>query len=193
MQIIKKNIKQMNRAIYNPRAELTPQEKEYQDLKQSISKYGMIIPIVWNKRTNNIISGHQRLTILENQGETEVEVSVVDLDETKEKQLNIALNKITGIWEEEKLSALLKELGKEAVFTGFTQLEMDNIMNDIENLIDDDIVKKELESVQKTFNITLTFEKTDETYLKEYIKQYGKKAIVQMIIQKGKENDSHEL
>ena len=33
-----------------------------------------------------------------NEGVTETDVSVVDLDETAEKQLNIAMNKVTGEW-----------------------------------------------------------------------------------------------
>ena len=74
----------------------------------------MIIPVIWNKRTNRVVGGHQRLTVLENEGEVEVDVSVVDLDETQEKQLNIALNKIEGGWDDEKLAELLMELGEDA-------------------------------------------------------------------------------
>lgn len=96
MLIERKKIRELNRATYNPRIDLMPGDSEYENLRQSILKYGVVIPVIWNKRTNNVIGGHQRLTILENEGETEVDVSVVDLDDIQEKQLNIALNKIEG-------------------------------------------------------------------------------------------------
>jgi len=53
-------------------------------------------PIVWNKRTGNIVGGHQRLKVLLDMGMREVDCVVVDLDEAKEKALNLALNKIQG-------------------------------------------------------------------------------------------------
>lgn len=82
MQIERKKISDMERATYNPRIDLIPGDMEYENLRRSIKTYGMIIPVVWNERTNRVVGGHQRLTVLENEGETEVDVSVVDLDET---------------------------------------------------------------------------------------------------------------
>ena len=187
MHIEKKKIKDMERNLYNTRVELTPKEKAYKDIDRSITTYGMILPIVWNKNTNHVINGQQRLTILENKGETEVEVSVVELDEKKEKQLHIALNKIEGDWEEQKLITLLEELGEEAIFTGFTQQEIDSLTNDIDSLIDNDALEKELKEIENTFNITLIFDKTEQETLKNYIKSYGKDTLTQVIIQKAKE------
>lgn len=126
MQIERKKIRDMDRAAYNPRIELIPGDTEYENLRRSITTYGLIIPVVWNKRTNRVVGGHQRLTVLENEGETEVDVSVVDLDETQERQLNVALNKVEGGWDEEKLGDLLAELGEDATLTGFTQQEIAN-------------------------------------------------------------------
>lgn len=133
------------------------------------------------------MSGHQRLNVLENEGETEVEVSVVDINEKQEKQLNIALNKIEGDWEEEKLTELLAELGEEEIFIEFTQQEIDSIRNDIDSMIDNDVLDKELKMIESFFNVTLTFDKSDQRELKAYIKQYGKEVLVQVIIQKAKE------
>ena len=110
MQIERKRIADLNRAAYNPRIDLIPGDPEYENLRRSITTYGLLIPVIWNKRTNNVVGGHQRLTVLENEGETEVDVSVVDLDPMQERQLNVALNKIEGGWDEEKLGALLAEL-----------------------------------------------------------------------------------
>ena len=96
MQIERKRISDLNRATYNPRIDLIPGDPEYENLRRSITTYGLLIPVIWNKRTNNVVGGHQRLTVLENEGETEVDVSVVDLDPMQERQLNVALNKIEG-------------------------------------------------------------------------------------------------
>ena len=92
MEIIKKRIADMERAEYNPRVELMPGDDEYEKLKRNIDRFGVVVPVIWNKRTNRVVSGHQRLTVLMNEGVTETDVSVVDLDETAEKQLNIAMN-----------------------------------------------------------------------------------------------------
>lgn len=186
MQIERKKIRDMDRAAYNPRIELIPGDTEYENLRRSITTYGLIIPVVWNKRTNRVVGGHQRLTVLENEGETEVDVSVVDLDETQERQLNIALNKVEGGWDEEKLGDLLAELGEDATLTGFTQQEIDSLTNDIDSLIDGDTVDEELKAIEELFNVSLTFDKADQEELKAYVKDYGKEALIQVIIQKAK-------
>lgn len=193
MQIERKKIRDMDRAAYNPRIELIPGDTEYENLRRSITTYGLIIPVVWNKRTNRVVGGHQRLTVLENEGETEVDVSVVDLDETQEKQLNVALNKVEGGWDEEKLADLLAELGEDATLTGFTQQEIDSLTNDIDSLtndidslIDGDTVDEELKAIEELFNVSLTFDKADQEELKAYVKDYGKEALIQVIIQKVK-------
>lgn len=188
MQIERKKIRDMDRAAYNPRIELIPGDTEYENLRRSITTYGMLIPVIWNKRTNRVVGGHQRLTVLENEGEAEVDVSVVDLDETQEKQLNIALNKIEGGWDDEKLAELLMELGEDATLTGFTQQEIDSLTNDIDSLIDGDTVDEELKAIEELFNVSLTFDKADQEELKAYVKDYGKEALVQIIIQKQRGN-----
>ena len=186
MQIERKKISELNRAAYNPRIDLIPGDTEYENLRRSITTYGMLIPVVWNKRTGNVVGGHQRLTVLENEGETEVDVSVVDLDEMQERQLNVALNKIEGGWDEEKLAELLTELGDDATLTGFTQQEIDSLTNDIDGLIDGDTVDEELRAIEELFNVSLTFDKADQEELKAYVKDYGKEALIETIIQKAK-------
>lgn len=186
MQIERKRIRDLNRAVYNPRIDLIPGDTEYENLRRSITTYGMLIPVIWNKRTGNVVGGHQRLTVLENEGETEVDVSVVDLDETQERQLNVALNKIEGGWDEEKLAELLAELGDDATLTGFTQQEIDSLTNDIDSLIDGATVDEELRAIEELFNVSLTFDKADQEELKAYVKDYGKEALIEVIIQKVK-------
>ena len=186
MQIERKRISDLNRATYNPRIDLIPGDPEYENLRRSIATYGLLIPVIWNKRTNNVVGGHQRLTVLENEGEAEVDVSVVDLDPMQERQLNVALNKIEGGWDEEKLGTLLAELGDDATLTGFNQQEIDSLTNDIDSLIDGDTVDEELRAIEELFNVSLTFDKADQEELKAYVKDYGKEALIETIIQKAK-------
>src|ERR1039457_2224341 len=102
MQIIE--INKLNPAAYNPRRDLKPGDPDYEKLKASIETFGYVEPLVWNSRTGSLVGGHQRLKILIEQGVEEVEVSVVELDLGQEKALNLALNKILGHWDGEKLS-----------------------------------------------------------------------------------------
>lgn len=122
-------------AAYNPRAQLKPGDTEYAHLRKSIDEFGLVEPLVWNQRTGNLVGGHQRLTALIDAGETEVDVSVVDLPLEREKALNIALNKISGRWDERKLAELLDELIRVPDFdlelTGFEIGEARDILADL--------------------------------------------------------------
>lgn len=121
-------------ADYNPRLALKPGDSEYESLKKSISTFGYVLVLVLNRRTKRLVSGHQSLSVLKDLGFKEVEVRVVDLSPEKEKALNIALNKIRGDWDEEKLSHLLKELNELPDFdletTGFSADEMSRLFED---------------------------------------------------------------
>lgn len=186
MRIERKKISDLKRAAYNPRVELAPGDEDYENLRRSIADYGMIIPVVWNERTGNVVGGHQRLTVLENEGETEVDVSVVDLDDMKEKQLNIALNKIEGGWDEQKLAEVLEELGDDAWLTGFTHQEIENLQNDIDSLIDIGDFYEELQDYEEPYLLQLTFDKADQNDVRQYIKDNSKDELVDVIIQKAK-------
>ncbi len=110
MEIVKMKLSELHPAAYNPRKALQPGDPAYEKLKASILSFGNVEPIVWNRATRNVIGGHQRLRVLLDLGITESEVSVVELSEVDEKRLNIALNKITGKWDNEKLTSLLADL-----------------------------------------------------------------------------------
>ena len=96
-------------AEYNPRKKLKPGDKEYEKIRNSIEEFGFADPLVVNADMT-IIGGHQRLTVAQDLGYTEVPCAVVDVDKTREKALNIALNKITGAWDENLLADLLKDI-----------------------------------------------------------------------------------
>ena len=141
MKIQKVKIDQINPAAYNPRLDLKPGDSDYDKLKRSMDTFGYVEPLVWNSRTGNLVGGHQRFKILVEQGAQEVEVSVVDLDTEKEKVLNLALNKISGDWDYEKLGHLLDELGTSADFdvtlTGFDDSEISKIQDRLEEAKED--------------------------------------------------------
>lgn len=126
MQIEKRAVVELKAAPYNPRKDLKPGDAEYEKLKRSIQEFGYVEPVIWNKRTGTVVGGHQRLKVMKDLGYEEVDCVVVDLDEQKEKALNIALNKISGEWDEGLLANLLKDLdnsGYDITFTGFDLAE----------------------------------------------------------------------
>ena len=125
MQTKRMLLRDIRPAAYNPRKRLEPGEKEYEALKGSIERWGLVDPLVVNARTGNLISGHQRYYILTNLGETETEAVAVDLDERQEKLLNVAMNKVEGQWDYGKLETLLSEFETdEILFTGFSEGEI---------------------------------------------------------------------
>lgn len=107
-------------AEYNPRKKLKAGDKEYEKIKNSILEFGYVEPIIVNYDMT-VIGGHQRLTVLKDLGYKEVQCVVVEIqDETKVKALNIALNKITGAWNEQLLADLLVDLQTAEFNTDFT-------------------------------------------------------------------------
>lgn len=140
MNIQKINIEKLKAAEYNPRKDLKPEDEEYQKIKKSILEFGYVAPIIVNSDMT-VIGGHQRLKVLKELGYTEIECNIVDLDKAKEKALNIALNKISGEWDNAKLEELLAELKNEDIdmdITGFSFDEVDNILKDITGSKEDD-------------------------------------------------------
>ena len=125
-------------AEYNPRKKLKPGDKEYKKIKASIEEFGFADPLVVNADMT-IIGGHQRLTVAIDLGYTEVPCAVVDVDKTREKALNIALNKITGQWDDEMLAALLKDLDVVQFNTDLTGFEKDEIAALCSRLYDKDV------------------------------------------------------
>ena len=130
MNFVKKNINDLKYENYNPKKKKKQKDKEYQKIKKSIEEFGYVDPIIINK-DNTIIGGHQRLTVLKDLGYEEVDVIQIDIDKTKEKALNIALNKITGEWDYAMLGDLLLDLDQQNYdleITGFDLDEIEGIM-----------------------------------------------------------------
>ena len=123
-------------AAYNPRKKLKAGDKEYEKIKNSILEFGYVEPIIVNFDMT-VIGGHQRLTVLKDLGYTEVQCVVVHIeDEHKVKALNIALNKITGAWNEELLADLLVDLQSvdfNTDLTGFEAPEIEQLFSKVHN------------------------------------------------------------
>lgn len=123
-------------AAYNPRKKLKAGDKEYEKIKNSIQEFGYVEPIIVNYDMT-VIGGHQRLTVLKDLGYTEVQCVVVRIeDENKVKALNVALNKITGAWDEQLLADLLVDLKTQDFntdFTGFEAPEIEQLFSKVHN------------------------------------------------------------
>ncbi|MBF0523274.1 MAG: DNA modification methylase [Candidatus Omnitrophica bacterium] len=134
MEVLKVKVSQLRPAEYNPRVDLKPGDSEYEKLKACMTEFGCVETPVWNRRTGNLVSGHQRLKILIEQGAEEVEVSIVDLPLEKEKLLNVALNKISGSWDDSKLAILIDEISHlpdcNLGLTGFEPEEISTILDE---------------------------------------------------------------
>lgn len=127
-------------ADYNPRT-ITPEALE--GLTKSLQKFGYLSPLVVNLHggKQTVISGHQRLKAMLDQGVEEAQCVVVDFDPVTEKAANIALNSetISGDWELEGLEKILQDLSFE--FPEFDELNLDRLTSDLH--LDSEILVKD--------------------------------------------------
>lgn len=93
----------------NPRKHPEPGSPVWEILKRSL-EHAYFEPLVWNRRNGCLVSGHFRLKVLTEMGYTQVDVSVVDLDEATHYALMIAANRMLGEWEEAILASLAKDI-----------------------------------------------------------------------------------
>jgi len=128
-------IKDLKFAEYNPR---TINKENFDRLCRSIKEFGFTVPNTVNShagRENVLIGGHMRTRAAEAEGLTEVPCWVVDIDETRERMLNIALNNpdLAGEWDEQMLAEILVKLNEEDAnikLTGFDETQVSSILDD---------------------------------------------------------------
>lgn len=150
----------------NPRIDLRPGMPLYEKLKSSIEHFSYVDPIIWNKTTGMIVSGHQRFQVMKDLAEAKnepmktVDVMQVEMTEAEQDSFMVAVNKITGLWDTEKLTALFKELSEEDLsYTGYDEFEIQALLDEgnidmsEENADSDYSEKKEPQS----FKLTLIF------------------------------------
>lgn len=187
MNIQKIKMEKLKPAKYNPRKVLNENDESYQKIKASIEEFGFVDPIIVNKDFT-IIGGHQRYNILLELGYKEVDCVVLNLDDKDEKKLNLALNKNSGYWDNDKLKELFDELdlAQEELFaTGFDLSEIEELNTDfINDLLEDDFstTDRQLDKFAITFNIGKEYEEE----FSRYIKTNGKDELVNILIKKVK-------
>jgi hypothetical protein len=130
--VVEVNRSQLVDAPYNPRI---LSEKAKAKLKLGIAKLGVLAPPVWNVRTGHIVSGHQRLAIMDAlTGATEytLHVAQVDLDPAREQEANLLMNnpQAMGEWDLEKLAPLLTADTVDLDATGFDVADVYQMFGD---------------------------------------------------------------
>lgn len=185
---------ELKAAEYNPRKDLKPEDAEYKKLRRSIEEFGYVEPIIWNERTGNVVGGHQRLKVLLEKGQEDIECVVVDLEDKDEKILNVLLNKVKGRWDIGKLADLLQELDDagEMEVTGFEDWELQSLLmqyDHIKDLMEEDFSdyssEKEKETFVMTFSLPAGARETVEAYLQNT--ENAKEELATVIINKVKE------
>ncbi len=136
-------------AKYNPRIELQPDDDTYKRIKASITKFGLVDPLVVNKRNglNIIVGGHQRYNILKDLGYKEVQCVLVDLDEVDEIELNLSLNKNVGFWDNDKLKDIFVNIDfdeEQKYVTGFSEEEIEDLLKQNEEVQEDNFDVEEI-------------------------------------------------
>lgn len=133
LQVQQVKIRELKPSEYNPRKW---SEDQLQKLRESLEKFGVVDPLIVNShpsRTNIVIGGNMRLKVLKDMKYTEVPAVYLNLDEAKERDLNVRLNKTGGEFDLDLLKDFDESLLEDI---GFNSEELDDIF------IDDDLEEK---------------------------------------------------
>ena len=116
------------KAKYNPRK---ISEEEFEALHQSMKRWGVVEPIVFNRRTETVVGGHQRIDVAQlHDPSGSLPVAYVDIPEQEEKALNVALNRISGEWDKDALLELLDGVDADLLaLTGFSEDELEALID----------------------------------------------------------------
>lgn len=127
--IERKKISELHQAEYNPRQ---IGQEAFTGLGQSLEKFGLLAYIVWNRRTGNIVGGHQRYKQLVEHNVKETDVIVVDLDDNEEMALNIALNSksLQGDFTPGAIEAL--RVTEARIGQAFSDIKLDDLLEQLE-------------------------------------------------------------
>lgn len=123
-------------ASYNPRQ---ISDRARAKLAKGISKHGLLQPLIWNKRSGNLVAGHQRLKVLDDyygSQDYELQMAIVDMDELAEKEANILLNnyEAQGEFDLDKLNELLATPDMDIAATGFDPADVYRLFGDAAHL-----------------------------------------------------------
>ena len=125
LDIVSVEVKDLKPSTYNPR---TWSKDAIEQLKKSITKFGLVDPILANgapNRKNIVIGGHFRLRVAKDLGYKSVPVVYVSIPDLKrEKELNLRLNKNTGDWDWDLLANFSESFLSDA---GFNSEDLDEV------------------------------------------------------------------
>lgn len=138
-------ISKLKLAEYNPR-KMT--DKDLNNLKKSLERWGFVQPIVVNKDFT-VIGGHQRIRAWKEMGNDTVPVMQISITKKEEKALNLALNRISGDWDTDKLFAVINDLRveDELNFTGFDEKEVSQILDQFLEDEEEEDIEKLMETI----------------------------------------------
>lgn len=127
MNVIEVELTKLKPAPYNPRQ---ISQHEFESLQRSLDEFGFVEPVVVNKTSGFIVGGHMRVNAARELGLKTAPVLYVELDDQKERALNVALNKISGEFDTDQLAELLTELDDESIMlTGFDESEIEKLQD----------------------------------------------------------------
>lgn len=117
---------------------MTPESRE--KLNRGLNKYGMLEPILANRKTKHVLGGHQRLLWLDEQHpdqDYEIQVSWCNIPKDEEANVLVLLNQTNaqGSWDSQLLEKLLYEHSLDAELAGFEAEDLSSLIPDI-NLAD---------------------------------------------------------
>lgn len=175
---------QIRNAPYNPRIMDKSAKKR---LKEAIRKHGLVSALTWNRRTGNLVGGHQRLEqldALEGNQDYELTVNVVDVSEREEAELNVQLNNpsMQGDWDLDKLANMAEEFSLSVDDMGFSQADAeflfdgDDRFTELFNTPESDNVKSKLKEI-----------KSARTHMNESLKEKGRIDFFSVIVFSGPE------
>jgi hypothetical protein len=113
----------------NPDNPGTITEKNLKHLRDGLREHGFLIPVIYNKTTDLLVSGQSRLAAAQLESFTAIPVIVVELSQEDEVQLTLALKKIEGEWDYALLEEALERLAEtdKITMSGFTEADMVDI------------------------------------------------------------------
>lgn len=140
-------------------------------LRKGIREYGLVAPITWNRRTGNIVGGHQRLKqldALEKSEDYDLTVAVIDVDEREEAKINVQLNNpsMQGDWDFDKLADMTDQFDLTMEDMGFSKLDID-IMFDGDERFSDLYQTPEVEATEEQIDEIRASRESSKERLKE--------------------------
>src|SRR5664280_1006984 len=111
-------------------------EDELDALERSLRQFGFVQPVLARREDRTVIGGHQRLVAARRLGLTTVPVTWLDISVEQARVLGLALNKISGSWDEQLLARLLADLQAvpelDLTLSGFAEDEIGDLLRKLE-------------------------------------------------------------